>query len=122
MKPSNKKVSKTIGVLDASKVKFFSRAPDGKTLRPNNLQNPKVTRKIIGYVLDRIRKHGIQLSSWDSIEIDIDALPADGTSLKMDVHFLTEGSVTHGIHGLVIDLATEEMKSFEVIAIQPKMV
>ena len=70
--------------------------------------------------MDRIRKHGVSLIEWDCIEIDLDPPNTETNTVKMDVHFINEGKITHGLLGLEIDLISEKIGGFEVIAVQPK--
>ena len=109
-----------ISVLNPNKVEYFIKNTQTGEITSKPFGNIGLTKRIIGHALDRIRKHGISLTEWDHIEIDLDPPINNTDNIKMDVHFINEGKVTHGLLGLELDPISENLSTFEVIAVQPK--
>lgn len=109
-----------VSILNPHKVEYYIKNPNTKTVTAKTFGHLALTKRIIGHALDRIRKHGIALVEWDSIEIDIDPAEAGKSNVTLDVHFINDGKVTHGLLGLEVDPVHEKMGAFEVIAVQPR--
>ena len=114
------KTERKISVLNPNKVEYFIKNTQTGGIEKKTFGNPVLTKRIIGHALDRIRKHGVSLVEWDYIEIDLDPPNTKINNVKMDVHFINEGKVTHGLLGLELDLISEKIGTFEVIAVQPR--
>lgn len=112
---ANKKTHK-IGVLNVEKVKHFLNKQ--QHLQPYDFKHPQLTRKIIGHVLNLIRKQGASLYYWDNIEIDMK--PESESSLSLDIHFVENGKPTHTMYGLELDLVEEKIGNYEMIGIHAK--
>ena len=109
-----------ISVLNPNKVEYYIKNTQTGEITSKPFGSLALTKKIIGHALDRIRKHGVSLVEWDYIEIDLDPPNTKTNTVKMDVHFINEGKVTHGLLGLELDPVHEKMGAFEVIAVQPR--
>lgn len=114
------KTERKISVLNPNKVEYFIKNTKTGTITSKPFGNLALTKRIIGHALDRIRKHGVSLIKWDCIEIDLDPPNPETNTVKMDVHFINEGKITHGLLGLELDPVSEKISTFEVIAVQPK--
>ena len=114
------KTERKISVLNPNKVEYFIKNTQTGEITSKPFGSLALTKKIIGHALDRIRKHGVSLVEWDYIEIDLDTPNTETNTVKMDVHFINEGKVTHGLLGLELDPVSEKISTFEVIAVQPR--
>ena len=82
-----------VSILNPHKVEYYIKNPNTKTVTAKTFGHLALTKRIIGHALDRIRKHGIALVEWDSIEIDIDPAEAGKSNVTLDVHFINDGKV-----------------------------
>ena len=114
------KTERKIGVLNPNRVEYFIKNTQTGEITSKPFGSLALTKRIIGHALDRIRKHGVSLVEWDYIEIDLDPPNTETNTVKMDVHFINEGKVTHGLLGLELDPVSEKISTFEVIAVQPR--
>lgn len=114
------KIERKISVLNPNKVEYYIKNTQTGEITSKPFGSLALTKKIIGHALDRIRKHGVSLVEWDYIEIDLDPPNTETNTVKMDVHFINEGKVSHGLLGLELDPISEKLSTFEVIAVQPK--
>lgn len=108
----------SIGIIDGSKIPTSMVDRATQKLSVVNIWDDATKRRLAGYALSTIREHGVKLNSWDTIEIDVTAL--ENATHSLDVHFLTQGNVTHGMLGLIFDSLQRKATGFDVIAIQPK--
>lgn len=114
------KTERKISVLNPNKVEYYIKDTQTGGITKKPFGNLTLTKRIIGHALDRIRKHGIALTEWDHIEIDLDPPNIETNTVKMDVHFINSGRVTHSLLGLELDLISEKPSGFEMITVQPK--
>ena len=113
------KTSKVLA-LHETPIDVFRYTPNGKQLERMVRGDPTLMHKIAGYSLDTIRKSGIQLNSWDKVEIDIASVPVSAVCSKMDVNFITAGAVTHTLYDVVVQIDEMKCLSSGSILINPR--
>lgn len=108
-----------MGVLSLNDLKLYL-----KTLEGNVLVEPKKyslnhsdLKKIMGFALNTIRKHGVSLNVWTHLEIDVNQ-----SASEVDVHFMEGDKVKVNILGIETKYVDTKLQigSFYCISVQPK--
>lgn len=107
-----------IGTLNGDNIPTNVVDVETQLLTSVNIWDAATKKRLAGYALSTIRAHGVKLNSWESVEIDVTPLP--NATHSLDIHFLNQGVVTHGMLGLIFDSVQRRAKGFDVIAIQPQ--
>ena len=121
-------IQKNIGLLDVNLVKIFEKLDDGTLieLKDRTGLDFKLLRKLMGFALQTVRSHGVNIQSWSHLEIDSsgvsDPKKSESDIEIVDVHFMMYDKVTVSLLGIPLETEgkTTHLEKFECITIQPK--
>ena len=124
----SKVIQKNIGLLDVNLAKIFEKLDDGTLVEVKNHTGLdfKLLRKIMGFALQTVRSHGVNIHSWSHLEIDSSGVnnpkKSDSDIEIIDVHFMMYDKVTVSLLGIPLETEgkTTHLEKFECITIQPK--
>ena len=124
----SKVIQKNIGLLDVNLAKIFEKLDDGTLVEVKNHAGLdfKLLRKIMGFALQTVRSHGVNIQSWSHLEIDSsgvsDPKKSESDIEIVDVHFMIYDKVTVSLLGIPLETEgkTTHLEKFECITIQPK--